>query len=379
MKNQQVMEKRESTGEVIRLHAEYIENTYQELTSLNSGGESRVTLVKEKGSARIAVKKKVSAEGAWIYQNIKELNHPNIVRIYEVCSNGDDSVIVEEFVSGETLEQKLREGPLAKEQAIKYSIQILNALEQLHWRNIIHRDITPANVLISSDDVVKLIDFGISRYRKQNRVKDTEILGTVGYAAPEQFGFQQTDVSTDFYALGVMLNVMVTGKLPGEMITKDRRLGKVVRTCIQIDPDKRYKTARRMRQDLRGGFVFRNRDEDLEDVSVFPGFRSDIIWRKVVASAAYVVMMVYSVIAVVDAVSNTKALMLEFCSLAMLWMVFFVGSNFGRWDQWLFPFSRFPKGIRISIRIAVCLLLFTYGMEIDSYVNHVILPPPVGG
>lgn len=359
MTNQQIMEEIEGES---WLHMEYIKNTYQELTNLGDRQQSEVTLVKEKGNGRIAVKKKISSENARIYQDIMTLDHPNIVKIYEVCDDGEDGVIVEEFISGETLEQKLKSGPLKKEKAVKYSIQILDALEQLHSKNIIHRDITPANVLVSSDDVVKLIDFGISRYRKLNRAKDTEVLGTVGYAAPEQFGFRQTDVSADFYAIGVLLNVMLTGKLPGEMLVRDRQIGKVVRKCIQIDPDQRYKTARKMKQDLRYGFVFKRQDEDREDASIFPGFRSDILWRKIIASVIYALMLIYSVAAIVNVASSTKAVILELCSVLMLWIVFLVGSNFGRWDEWLFPFSRLPKGIRVSIRIAVCLLLLAYGV-----------------
>lgn len=374
MENQQIMAEKKVESESSRLHAEYIENTYQELTDLGGEKESQVMLVKEKDSGKIAVKKKVSLENALLYQEIKELNHPNIVSIYEVCKNGENSIVVEEFISGETLEQKLKAGTLPKEKAVKYSLQILDALEEIHKRNIIHRDITPANVLISSDDVVKLIDFGISRYRKKESARDTEILGTVGYAAPEQFGFLQTGFGTDFYALGVMLNVMLTGKMPGEMITGNRRLGKVVRKCIQMDPDQRYQSVRKIRRDLRGEFIFGNKDDDMEDLSVLPGFRTDFMWKKIIASAAYVMMIIYTAATIMNAMSNTRALVLEIFSLLLLWTVFFVGSNFGRWDQRLFLFSSLPKGIKISIRVVVCLLLFWYGIKIDNYVNHVILP-----
>lgn len=146
----------------------------------------------------------------WDISETSELNHPNIPKIYEIFQNEDDGIIIEEFISGETLESKLENGFLPEEKVIKYSVQILNALQEIHQRNIIHRDITPSNILISSDDVIKLIDFGISRNWKENQKKDTNILGTVGYASPEQFGFQQTDITTDFYALGVLINVMLT-------------------------------------------------------------------------------------------------------------------------------------------------------------------------
>lgn len=379
MENQQITVGGKNAADASLLHAEYIENTYEKLTHLGGGNKSDVVLVKEKGSGRIAVRKKISSEGASLYQEVKRLHHPNIVRIYEVCNHGEDSVIVEEFISGETLWQKLKSGLLTQEQAIKYCIQILDALEQLHGKGIIHRDITPANVLISSDDTAKLIDFGISRYRKQNRTQDTEILGTVGYAAPEQFGFRQTDVGTDFYALGVMLNVMLTGKLPGELLTANRRLRRIVEKCIQMDPDKRYKSAGKMRQDLQRLLTFRRQNEYREDASVIPGFRSNILWRKVIATVSYAAMLIYTIMDIIMVSSSAHALLLEGCSLLSFWMVYFVGSNFGRWDEWLFPFSRFPKGIVVIIRIVACFVLFMYGAEISNYVMKVVLSPAANG
>lgn len=92
--------------------------------------------------------------------------------------------------------------------------QLCQALAPLHRENIVHRDIKPENIVLGADSQVYLIDFGIARFEKAGRSADTTLLGTHGYAAPEQFGFCQSDARADIYSLGVVLNQVVTGAFP---------------------------------------------------------------------------------------------------------------------------------------------------------------------
>lgn len=371
------IENRQIQEGVRPLYEEYIGSAYQELTNLSRREGAETLLVRHKASGRIAVKKRVSMECAGIYQVLRELNHPNITHIYEICRGQTDCVVVEEFVSGETLETRLQDGPLPEEEVVKYALQILDVLQEIHKRNIIHRDITPANVLISSDDVIRLIDFDIARSKKENQLKDTSILGTVGYAAPEQFGFCQTDITTDLYALGVLINVMLTGKLPDEGITEHKKLGRIVRKCIQIDPANRYGSAAHMRQELAGGFISTHQEN--KDASIFPGFRSDIRWKKNVAITGYVVMVLYTIGSISEATSDAAALMVETGALFLLWLAFFVGSNFARWDRRLFPFTRIPGKYKVTLRIILCFIIFYAGVLADNYAKYEILHLPKSG
>ncbi len=371
--NLETMGARTQVGEKLPLYEEYIKSAYQELTHLSKKEGAETVLVQHRGSGRIAVKKNVSVEAAGIYQALREFNHPNIVKVYEVCHNEKASIVIEEYISGETLESKLEDGLLPDEKVIKYTVQLLDALQEIQKKNIIHRDITPANVIISSDDVVKLIDFGISRSRKEEQKKDTCILGTVGYAAPEQFGFQQTDITTDFYALGVLINVMLTGKLPAEKMTDNKKFAKIVRKCVQMDPAKRYQSAAKIRQDLVGQAIGREQNADRKDVNVFPGFRSDVRWKKVVGIAGYALMTLYAIGTIAQSLANVTAFLLELVSLMLLAMTFLVASNFARWDRRLFPFRKLSKEICVAIRVIVCVLLFSFAMELDSYVGSEIL------
>ena len=321
-------EKGPITGGQHFLYKEYIKSEYLELTHLEQKENSPV-LVQHRCSGRIAVKKYVLAECVGIYQKLRELNHPNIPKIYEIFQN-----------------------------------------------DIIHRDITPSNILISSDDVIKLIDFGISRNWKENQKKDTNILGTVGYASPEQFGFQQTDITTDFYALGVLINVMLTGKLPTEERTDSKRFEKIVKKCIQIDPAKRYQSATRIRYDLTGQDIMAFQEEKKENIYAFPGFRSNTRWKKIVGAMGYVLMILYAAGSLIQCMSNVTAFLLELVSLLLLGITFLVGSNFARWDRQIPFFRKLPQEIRIIIRVVICILLFSCAFGLDDYIRYAVLKFP---
>jgi serine/threonine protein kinase len=119
--------------------------------------------------------------------------------------------------------------------------QVCTALQTLHDLGLVHRDVKPENVMISQKGRVVLIDFNAARQVTPEK-KDTEVLGTVGYAAPEQMGVSHTDARTDIYALGVLYNVMLTGQHPTQVIPKGRA-GHVIRKCTAVNPEDRYQTA----------------------------------------------------------------------------------------------------------------------------------------
>ena len=110
----------------------------------------------------------------------------------------------------------------------------------LHSMAAVHRDIKPENVILRGLDAV-LIDFDAARLHKPQAETDTQVLGTTGFAAPEQYGLSQSDTRTDIYSLGVLMNVMLTGKHPSKKLAEGR-IGRVIQRCTQVSPAKRYKT-----------------------------------------------------------------------------------------------------------------------------------------
>ena len=169
--------------------------------------------------------------------------------IYDYCVDGDETVILEQYVAGCRLSDILSEKTLDKSRAVKYGIGICEALESLHAQRIVHRDIKPSNVIIDTDDEAVLIDLQTARLISDERNTDTRNLGTVGYAAPEQFGIVQSMPTTDVYALGVMLNEMVLGQHPSVKIP-DGKLGKIIEKCTHTQMAKRYQSVGTLKKDL---------------------------------------------------------------------------------------------------------------------------------
>jgi len=150
---------------------------------------------------------------------LARLEHPNLVRVSDLFQEADRHYMVMEFVEGRTLEKMLkgRIKPFAEDRVLAWAAQLCDVLSYLHGQEppIIYRDVKPANVMVvDGGDTVKLIDFGIARFFKPGKRRDTIELGTDGYAPPEQYGKSQTDERADVYALGAMLHQLLTLRDP---------------------------------------------------------------------------------------------------------------------------------------------------------------------
>jgi eukaryotic-like serine/threonine-protein kinase len=146
-----------------------------------------------------------------------KLTHPNAVVVYDIGRDGDDDYIVMEHVAGATLSDLLRQGPLAPAIAAAVGLQVGRALGTAHGRGLVHRDVKPANVLVTNDGVVKVADFGIARALGDGSSRLTTtgaVMGTARYLAPEQLRDEPVDARADVYALGLLLHQCCTGDLP---------------------------------------------------------------------------------------------------------------------------------------------------------------------
>jgi Tol biopolymer transport system component len=151
------------------------------------------------------------------------LNHPNIVAVFDVGTEGDVPYVVTELLAGETLRDRLRRGPVPYRKAVEYGIQIAQALDAAHAKGIWHRDVKPANVFLTEDGRVKLLDFGIAKVATgragpddstTEATKSRQILGTAAYMSPEQVLGHPLDHRTDVFSLGAVLFEMFTGSGP---------------------------------------------------------------------------------------------------------------------------------------------------------------------
>lgn len=342
-------------------YEDYIESTYEELGKLSQNAAGTTYLARNRQTGVLVVKKRMSLETGEIYQRLRAIQSPNLVSILEVCFLENVSITVESYISGETLEQRLeRQGKFTEEEALHFAKQILRCLQMVHRNGIVHRDLTPANILISVDGIVKIIDFGIARTRKDNQAKDTVIMGTVGYASPEQFGFQQTDARTDLYAFGILLNKMLTGLMPHEQLPANKKMRNIITGCTMIDPKERYMSAGEILKELGEKDVGENIWET--DRSIWPGFRRNVTWHKVLAIAGYLYILMGFFGVMVGVTDDFSSFCRGFVSMFLFWIVPFCSlTNFGRWDSRLEIFRRIPKGIRVFMRIILALVFMVIG------------------
>ena len=179
-----------------------------------------------------------------VYEMLCGILSPHLPQVYDVIDTEDGQSVLEEYVDGMTLAQMLETERYRYLGARKVLRGVCQALTILHEGGFVHRDVKPENVLVCPDGRAVLIDFNISR-QVTNASRDTVIMGTVGYASPEQLGLSQSNPRTDIYAMGVLLNVMLTGKHPSEQLARGRA-GRIVRRCTAVNPNDRYPSAKRL-------------------------------------------------------------------------------------------------------------------------------------
>lgn len=215
-----------------------IEEQYQLVKVLKNTDKTQICVYEHKDLCKRLVKRSIDGTSE-VYEVLRTLSHPNISNVYEVFNNKAGVTVLEEYIDGQTVSEYLLEN-LYTPSGVKSVIgSLCDALHFLHSNKIIHKDIKPDNVMIDNNGTVKLIDFDAARIYKPYQSEDTKILGTTGYAAPEQYGLNQTDERTDIYALGVLMNVMLTGEAPQRKLYNGR-LKKVILKCTQTIPDNRY-------------------------------------------------------------------------------------------------------------------------------------------
>ncbi len=241
---------------------------------------------------KVYVVKTVDERNRAYYIKIAQIKSPYLSPILSIEDSMDGIKIVRDYISGETLADYLQEkGKIEVCNAVKYIYQICGGLAELHKEGLVHRDINPNNILIASDGNVKIIDYGIVRSFANDKKADTVILGTPGYAAPEQFGFTQSDGRTDIYALGVLLNVMLTGKLPNEQ-KADGFLGQIVEKCLKMNPEQRYQNVEELQAAIQSSGKLNHADSFLRQI---PGMRSKKNRTVLLSASAYIFALLLSI------------------------------------------------------------------------------------
>lgn len=243
------------------MHAMSIDDMYHVERVLARGKGGVTELVTVEGAGPF-VRKKIPNELARrsVWSVLADCDCARLPQVEATYKTPDEFVVVYDFVPGDTLEALVKQaGPLDAAQAVSLALDICEAAGALHAQGVVHRDITPKNVVASSDGA-HLIDLGIARLYAEGATRDTNALGTWGFAAPEQYGFKQTDARSDVYSIGCVLGYLLTGVMPDEDAYHDAladesavpaHLRAVVERATNMEPSARYQSAMDLAAALR--------------------------------------------------------------------------------------------------------------------------------
>lgn len=251
-----------------------IEGKYEILKEIGRGGMSVVYLANDthlnRNWAVKEVRKKGNGKNDEIVVNsllaeanmVKRLDHPALPRIVDIIDNGSTIYIVMDFIEGESLDKILNEyGAQPEDKVIEWAMQICDVLSYLHSQKppIIYRDMKPANLMLKPNGNISIIDFGIAREYKEQNLADTTVLGTKGYAPPEQYS-GQTDPRSDIFALGMTMHHLLTGIDPrnGEPYAPVRQwnpelsegIEAIINKCVEPAAENRYQSCAELLVDL---------------------------------------------------------------------------------------------------------------------------------
>lgn len=226
---------------------EAVTTEYDTLRVLKQSPRGTVSVVRHKKSGTRYIFRRYSGSGE-VYRRLLPVLCPHLPQIMEAAEQDGQTAVLEEYVQGDTLAELLTGARLTEREARQVTMQLCQALHVLHSMGAVHRDVKPENVILRGSDAV-LIDFDAARIYKDESESDTQVLGTTGFAAPEQYGIFQSDERADIFSLGVLLNIMLTGKHPSREMAAGK-MGRIVRKCTMTAPEQRYQSARALMEVL---------------------------------------------------------------------------------------------------------------------------------
>lgn len=201
---------------------------YHLMSTLKSSGKGDIQLVAADGKLYVRRYREIPRG---LFRRIRNVSCPYLERLVEQSEDENGAYFISEYVEGTSASERT----FSEKEAVKSLLELCAAIRALHKSGVIHRDIKPSNIICGNDGHIRLIDFDSARLRVKFQSRDTEILGTGGYAAPEQYGFMQTDDRSDIYAFGVTMEEIL-----GENAEKPK-FRRIIRRCTQFEPDRRFR------------------------------------------------------------------------------------------------------------------------------------------
>ena len=337
---------------------------YKEIGLLGEDEKTAMKLVRNE-EGRTLLCKRIDSSLLPIYRRLINIEHENIVTVYGITKDEYGILAVMEYFPSKTLEEKMLENGIFSVRDMKSVIlQIAKGVSTIHDFGIVHRDLSANNILIDKSGRVKITDFGIARMYDKDKNADTRILGTHGYAAPEQFGFIQTDRKADVYAIGVLMNVMLSGKMPNEKLYKgDPKLMDIIQRCTSMKPADRYEIEEIL--DLLGYKLNNKSILKRRIIRSIPGFRSGNKVKMTLATIAYLYMLFFYLMTVTSSVTFKK-MFNPVSILGLLGATLGLGYFIGSFSKVAYKLNA-DKGIRkfflILVYIVIGCVIFYISIE----------------
>ena len=225
----------------------YLEISYQKIRLLKDTAKSQVWLAADR-TGQTVILKRLASTGLPL-KALQEADCPLCPKILCYAEDKDSTLLVEEHIAGDSLQHLAAQGKLTEKEATELLLTVASGLALLHAHGIVHRDIKPANLLLEKSGGYRLIDFDSARLMKDDADEDTALLGTKGYAPPEQYGYGQTDGRSDIYSLGMTIRRLLPEGYRGF-------LAPIIRKCTAVDPEARYQSATELAQALKRRLFF---------------------------------------------------------------------------------------------------------------------------
>lgn len=327
---------------------------YKNIAVLNE--EHKVYLVQHQESNKIFVKKKLDIFNSSVYKNLQANPIEGIPQIVELYEEDSTLTVIEEYISGETLQEKLDKCFLHEEDINCYINALCNILIKLHSLNppIIHRDIKPSNIIITPSNEVFLIDFNAAKYFTDIKSSDTVMLGTKGYAAPEQYGFGSSTQQTDIYAIGMLLK-----ELTSMLCTPTNKYNAIIQKCTQINPADRFMSIVELQKMLQHDFPHNGSNFQIKSWRslIPPGFRRHKPKMMIISSIGYFLILLLCLSLEAENATVTELWVERIFCLLVILSVVFVGTNYLN-IQKLFPLCQHKNRILHYLGIIMLDILF---------------------